>query len=367
MNRRALTLRDLVLDNNCMALSPICEIVDPRYMYRFMTTVNLSPFAVATSVPSVRRGDVEAICLPLPPLSEQGRIVSKLDSLFARSKVARDELARVPLLIDHYKKAILQAAFSGNLTLDWRGDRARVEPEEVHLGAVASGFSYGSAAKSLPEGRVPVLRMGNIQDGRLDWSDLVYTSDQHGIQKYTLTKGDVLFNRTNSPAFVGKSALYSGERPAIYAGYLIRVRCDKRLDPRYLTYCLNSPQGRDYCWRVKTDGVSQSNINAKKLAAFSFLLPELDEQIEIVRRIEVALDWLNIVGTEQGKVSDLLDHLDQGILAKAFRGELVPQDPTNDEPAGKLLEHVRAERAAGSRASGRRGRGRQRKPTEAAA
>ena len=185
--------------------------------------------------------------------------------------------------------------------------------------------------------------MGNIQGGHIDWSDLVFSSDEREIEKYDLRFGDVLFNRTNSPELVGKTAIYKEERPAIYAGYLIRVRCGDKLDPFYLNYCLNSPIGREYCWRVKTDGVSQSNINAKKLAAFSFPLPERDEQAEIVRLIDHAMQWLAVVETEHVKAVELLDHMDQALLAKAFRGELVPQDPS-DEPASVLLERIRAER-----------------------
>ena len=111
-----------------------------------------------------------------------------------------------------------------------------------------------------------------------------------------------------------------------------------------MNYCLNSPIGRTYCWSVKSDGVSQSNINAKKLAAFSFLLPTREEQVEIVRRIKKALDWLSFVGLEQSQAAHLLDHLDEANLAKAFRGELVPQDP-NDEPASVLLASIMAERS----------------------
>ena len=132
---------------------------------------------------------------------------------------------------------------------------------------------------------------------------------------------------------VGKTALYRGERPAIYAGYLIRVRCSPALMPAFLTYCLNSPAGRDYCWRVKTDGVSQSNINAKKLAAFQLPLPTVEEQEEIVRRIETAFVWLDRITAEHANASRLLPRLDQAILAKAFREKLIPQDP-ND----KLVE-----------------------------
>lgn len=187
--------------------------------------------------------------------------------------------------------------------------------------------------------------MGNIQDGRLDWEKLVFTSDDSEIEKYALARGDVLFNRTNSPELVGKTALYDSDRAAIYAGYLIRVRCTDRLNPGYLAYCLNSPAGRAYSWKVKADAVSQSNINAKKLAAFELPLPGRDEQDEIVRRLDEAIAWLDTLASEHGRAAKLLPKLEQAILAKAFRGELVPQDPA-DEPASVLLERIRAERSA---------------------
>lgn len=94
--------------------------------------------------------------------------------------------------------------------------------------------SYGSSAKSDKEGKIPVLRMGNIQNGKIDWSDLVYSSNDDEIKKYTLEKNDVLFNRTNSPELVGKTAIYKGEQKAIYAGYLIKMRCSTHLNPDFL-------------------------------------------------------------------------------------------------------------------------------------
>jgi type I restriction enzyme S subunit len=113
--------------------------------------------------------------------------------------------------------------------------------------------------------------------------------------------------------------------------------------PNYLVHCLNSPAGRDYCWKVKTDGVSQSNINAKKLAAFRFPLPSLGEQEEIVRRIDAAFAWLDRLIAEHVRAARLLAKLDQAILAKAFRGKLVPQNPA-DESAAVLLNRMRAAR-----------------------
>jgi type I restriction enzyme S subunit len=132
----------------------------------------------------------------------------------------------------------------------------------VKLGEVCEDVEYGSATKSKETGKVPVLRMGNIQNGRFDWDDLVYTSDAAEIKKYLLKKNDVLFNRTNSAELVGKTAIYKGEQPAIFAGYLIRINYkDDLLDGDYLTYYLNTRAAKVYGNSVRSFGVNQSNIN----------------------------------------------------------------------------------------------------------
>jgi type I restriction enzyme S subunit len=324
--------------------------ISSDFLWRYLRQKSFRNDAEASMTGAVGQRRVPAIFLKehsvaLPPLPEQRRIVAKLDSLTGKSRRARDHLDHIPRLVEKYKQAILAAAFRGDLTREWREARGLPTPRSVLLGDVAEGFNYGSAAKSAKEGRVPVLRMGNIQDGKLDWADLVFTDDAAEIAKYALKEGDVLFNRTNSPALVGKTALFSGEREAIYAGYLIKVRCKSELLPAFLTYCINAPNGRAYSWEVKTDGVSQSNINAKKLAAFRFDLPSTEEQAEIVRCIEAALSWINRITIDATSARKLIDRLDQSVLAKAFKGELIPQDPT-DEPAAALLERIRAERAA---------------------
>ena len=173
--------------------------------------------------------------------------------------------------------------------------------------------------------------MGNIQKGEIDWNDLVYTSDSKEIEKYKLEKNDVLFNRTNSPELVGKTAIYRGERAAIYAGYLIKIENYKILNSEYLNYALNSTFAKEWKLDVKTDGVSQSNINAQKLAKFEVPLPPLEEQAEIVRRVKLAFEKLDKIESRYQKAKEYSDKLTQSILNKAFRGELVPQDP-NDSP-----------------------------------
>jgi type I restriction enzyme, S subunit len=335
----------------------VSEALEPDWVAAYLehaaTTGALQRHLTGTTIKHLPQDALRRVLLPLPPRTEQRRIVAKVERLRSRYNRARAELDCIPALVARYKSSLLVAAFSGDLTSDWRAAQGLPAPAPTTLGNVVADLSYGSSAKSARAGSMPVLRMGNIQNGQLDWGSLVYTSDTDEICRYALQAGDVLFNRTNSPELVGKSALYMGERPAIYAGYLIRVRCSARLLPAFLTYQLNGPAGRAYCWQVKTDGVSQSNINASKLREFSFLLPHVDEQAEIVRRIDAAFAWLDRVVSDYKATSRLLPRLDSAILAKAFRGELVPQDPA-DEPAATTLARVAAARTAAPAA--RRGR-----------
>ncbi len=214
----------------------------------------------------------------------------------------------------------------------------------ITLEKLCKSLQYGTSTKSLSLGKVPVLRMGNLQNGEIDWNDLVYTSDEEEIEKYKLEPGDVLFNRTNSPELVGKTSIYRGESPAIFAGYLIKINNYGELNSEYLNYFLNTSYANAYCWKVKTDGVSQSNINAQKLGKFEIPFCSLEEQRQIVYRVKSLLKGATQIEQQYQAAKAYLDQLDQSILAKAFRGELVPQDP-NDEPASVLLKRIQAERA----------------------
>jgi type I restriction enzyme, S subunit len=167
---------------------------------------------------------------------------------------------------------------------------------------------------------------------------------------------------------VGKTAVYRGEREAIFAGYLIRVRCSDRLLPDYLNYCLNGPAGRDYLMHVKTDGVSQSNINAKKLAAFEFGLPLVNEQAEVVRRVEGLFKLADAIEERVATATARAEKLARAILAKAFRGELVPteaelarREGRDYEPAAELVKRVRNR---GEGAVKRKSRGKSRRDSE---
>jgi len=322
------------------------DIVDWRFIWEYLKTIEseLKGKSKGLGVNNVSSADIESLQFFIPPLNEQRRIVAKLEKLLAKVDACKERLEKIPAILKRFRQSVLAAATNGYLTESWQEEKtSKKDSRTATLEEVAIEFSYGSSSKSSAEGSVPVLRMGNIRDGKLDWSDLVFTSNSKEIEKYLLAPGDVLFNRTNSPELVGKTAVYNGERAAIYAGYLIRIRCSEKILPDYLNYCLNSPSGRQYCSLVKSDGVSQSNINARKLSMFELYLPSLDEQHEIVRRVEALFKIADDIEKRYQKAKAHVDKLTQSILAKAFRGELVPQDP-NDEPASELLKRIQEER-----------------------
>ena len=214
------------------------------------------------------------------------------------------------------------------------------------LGWMTCGVEYGTAAKSATTGRVPVLRMGNIQNAKFDWADLVYTSGDKEIAQYRLHDGDVLFNRTNSPELVGKTAIYRGERPAVFAGYLIRVNHIRAVvDAQYLNLFLNSHVARQHGNSVKTDGVNQSNINGAKLSNYPFPYCSIEEQREVASILEKTFSVLDETEAEIVQELQKAAALRQSVLKKAFTGQLVPQDP-DDESASVLLERIKAAKAA---------------------
>ena len=209
----------------------------------------------------------------------------------------------------------------------------------VSLGDIIDEPKYGTSSKSLSVGKMPVLRMGNItKDGKIDYSNLVYSDNESEIIEYQLRKGDILFNRTNSSDWVGKSALYDGELEAIYAGYLVRVRPIMILS-EYLILVMTSSYYRNWCHFVKTDAVNQSNINAQKLMSFMLPLPPLKEQKRICDSFFKISMSVKDISDSCNILFDMICLAKSKILDLAMHGKLVPQDPA-DEPAADLLFRI---------------------------
>lgn len=294
--------------------------------------------------PNISQEIIKSHEFPLPPLSEQQRIVDRIESLFAKLDEAKQKAQDALDSFETRKAAILHKAFTGELTAQWRKEHGvgMESWENVSVSEICHSLKYGTAKKSSSEGTVVVIRMGNLQDGEISWDDLAYSNDEEDIEKYKLVPGDVLFNRTNSPALVGKTSIYRGEYPAIYAGYLIKLDYDRsRIIGDYLNYSLNTVSAKEYCNSVKTDGVNQSNINAKKIGAYRFDMPKINEQSEIVRLLDDLLAKEQQAKEAAERVLEQIDLIKKAILARAFRGELGTNDPS-EESAVELVKRVLA-------------------------
>ena len=286
-----------------------------RFLYYYLH--HLSDYfprvAVGATVKSLRRRHFEELPVALTNLHEQMRIVAILDEAFEGIDTA---VWNAEKNIDNSQSLFRDLCYE---VFRPKNNECR----QVSLGELCRSVEYGTASKSTREGRVPVLRMGNIQSGRIDWTDLAYTNNSDEITRYALKPGDVLFNRTNSAEHVGKSAIYRGEKPAIFAGYLIRIlRKEDLLDAEFLNYFLNSSIARDYGKTVMSQSVNQANINGSKLKDYPISVPSLSEQMEIVEKLHAVQKCSDELCAIYRLKAAALSELKRSLLSKAFAGEL---------------------------------------------
>ena len=262
---------------------------------------------------SINKDQIGKIEVPLPTLSEQKHIVAILDDAFTAIDQTK---ANIEKNIENTRELFQNRL---NEIFSHKGEGW----EEKRLSDVCIGFQYGTSSKSNPTGKIPVLRMGNLQDGEIDWSDLQFTSNSVDIEKYLLEKDDVLFNRTNSAELVGKSAIYKGEQDAIFAGYLIRILRNKDLlDGGFLNFYLMSPQVREYGFSVMSSSVHQANISASKLKNYKIFLPSIVIQRKIVDNILLLNREITKIEESYNSKLSTLEQLKNSLLQKAFAGEL---------------------------------------------
>lgn len=202
-------------------------------------------------------------------------------------------------------------------------------PEEWAVASIdqlAWDVRYGSSSKANDnEKGVPVLRMGNIVDGQLDYTNLKYLPKNHDeFPDLLLEDGDLLFNRTNSAELVGKTAVFRDiDRQASLASYLIRVRVVSAVEPDFATYFINSSCGRNWIKSCVSQNVGQANVNGTKLKALVMPLPSLEEQKEIVRVVEEKMQSSDRLLAELDHELLKAEKNKQSILAFAYAGRII--------------------------------------------
>jgi type I restriction enzyme S subunit len=287
-----------------------------------------------TTVSNIETPRLLAFRIPLAPLDEQRRIVAAIEVQLSRLDVADRSLAQAKRRLATLRAATLAASTQGH--------------EAVELGALVTDLRYGTSIKcSYDADGPPVLRIPNVQSGNVDLSDLKFATDRDlDLSAFALERGDLLFVRTNgSRDLIGRVASVDGAEGMAFASYLIRARPDaSRLDSRYAVIALSTPMSRALIESRAATTAGQYNLNLAALRSLPVSLPSIDEQRSIVADVERRLTVADAMDAQMDGVARQSRALRRAILAQAFRGELVLQDP-DDEPAAMLLERIANQRA----------------------
>ncbi|MFE6446854.1 restriction endonuclease subunit S [Nocardiopsis dassonvillei] len=337
----ALTSGDVTLNQDMKAICPN-EAVDARWLawgLRWMEQLVLQDCRKAgTTVASVQTARLMDIPFPVPPLSEQRRVVGALEAKLSRLENAR---------------ALLEKSLARSLRLEARLVDADLEPfflgEVRPLGELLrEPLRNGHSARAVSQGGVRTLTLTAVTKGVFSDSHTKMTSASIEKSKgLWLESGDIFIQRSNTPDLVGTSAIYQGPNEwAIFPDLLIRVRVSGSLDPRFVLKILQSTRVRSHFKRsAKGLAGSMPKIDQRAIEQVLVPVPSLAVQHEVVDRINERAQSMSRVSEELQGVRKRADHLRRALLDAAFTGKLVPQDPA-DEPAVVLLERIRGERAS---------------------
>ena len=322
----------------------ITEYLYYYFKYRWVDYNNDKMFG--TAIPYIRLGNLNEFEIPVPPLSEQQRIVEQIESLFAKLDEAKEKAQEVIDGVETNIEAVLYNAFSGKLTQYWRKEnRVDYNWENSTLSKIVSGLKYGSSEKSdYNNNGTPVLRIPNIGEGVIDFSDLKYMQGELGNSYHEVFENDILIIRSNgSRDLVGKCAIVPAlERRYAYASFLIRIKASDKVLPKYLVRYINSSMARGQLFAKAKSSSGIHNINSKELGSIRIDVPTIEEQTEILKIIEPLI--------KKDITSNMIENiaeLKKSILAKAFRGELgtnVSSEENSIELIKKMIGRDKIER-----------------------
>ena len=296
-----------------------------------------------SAIPHLNKELFREMPFPLPPLPEQQRIVEQIESLFAKLDEVKEKAQEVVDRVETNIEAILYNAFSGKLTQSWRKENCIDDNwENSTLSKIVSGLKYGSSDKSdYNNNGTPVLRIPNIGEGVIDFSDLKYMQGELENSSHEVFENDILIIRSNgSRDLVGKCALVPAlEQRYAYASFLIRIKASDKVLPNYLVRYINSSMARGQLFAKAKSSSGIHNINSKELGSIRIAVPTIEEQTEILKIIELLIKKELDVKNITGQMIENIAELKKSILAKAFRGELGTNIKT-EESAIELLKSI---------------------------
>ncbi len=378
------------------------KVYYPKLFYYFAQAISLPDKGYARHFQFLEKAKIS-----LPPLPEQHRIVAKIEELFTKLDAGKEELLQAKARLKRYRQSVLKAAMDGKMTKDWRKKHGgEIEPVSILLGRILKErrekweaeqlAKYKEQGKTppknwrdkykepkgpdasklpmLPEGwewanvqqlsqvsggltknskrntysqKLPYLRVANVYADELRLEEIKDIGVKEAeLNKILLKKGDMLVVEGNgSPDQIGRVAIWNGSiSPCVHQNHIIKARFAPVEIGRYCIYWLLSIEGRKYISQVASSTSGLYTLSISKVSALPIPIPPLREQQVIIEEIERHLSVADVAVAVVDAELKRSDALRQSILKQAFSGKLVPQDP-NDEPAKKLLERIKQEKA----------------------
>ncbi len=353
-----------------------------KYWALYLKSLQLGQHEKSSAIPGVSRKDIYKVNVPLPPFNEQRRIIAKLEKILHRVDTCNERLDKIPIILKRFRQSVLDAATTGRLTADWRcnnvnavspkreiesllnltkkqrPDVLKTEPtagHEVLIEAVPEVWATPSLYELFRfidyRGKTPkksssgkrLISAKNIKMGFISNEPVEYVSDKFYRAWMTRgfpQKGDIFFITEGHT--MGFAALNNRDDEFALSQRTITLQPWRPMDTRCFLFFIMSSLFQNLV-RLNATGSAAIGIKAAKFRGLPIPFTSLPEQKEIVRRVEALFKKADAIEARYKKAKAFVDKLTQSILAKAFRGELVAQDP-NDEPASVLLERIRVEK-----------------------
>jgi len=301
--------------------------------------------STGTGLQHINKNFFKECIIQLPPISEQNRIIAKLDTLFGQLEQINKSLEHIPTLLKNFRQQVLTQAVTGKLTEEWRKGKELEEWQvlpliDLILGKPRNGYSPKGVEYITP---VKSLSLGATTSGAFDSTKIKYLDieppkeDSH----LWLKTGDILIQRSNSLDYVGTSAIYTAkDNEFIYPDIMMKIQANSENLNIYLNYALSTSASKVY-FQKNASGTAGNmpKINQDIVSNTPINRPPLKEQQEIVNRVENLFAKADAIEAHYEALKIKIEHLPQAILHKAFKGELVPQ-LESDGDARELLREI---------------------------
>lgn len=351
IGRTARLAFDAATNQACAALlenEANADSIDFVWKYLRSQTETLKAAGKGGAQPNISQTVLKEYPIPLPPVPEQRRIVRKLDTLSARSTTARTHLTAIEKLVERMRGAVLSQALNGRLVV------SQIDcGEPTELGNFITGIEQGWSPKCENEPELDPTKWAVLTTTAIQAIDFDCTENKRLPESLSarpnleVEVGDVLMTRAGPRVRCAVCCYVAETAPRrIFSDKVYRIRLDQSVEPEFFVMVMNAPEMVRALDAIKSGGSESGlNLTQDRLKSLEINLWDRPTQVEVVAEIKRQFAKIDRLAAEAAKALKLLGHLESRILAKAFAGDLVPQDPT-DEPAETLLARIRAERLA---------------------